>query len=171
MEEERELEFEQDAIVDQNDLDGEWIRQSGLYGHFASLYADELKKKDIIWLRKKVMKARLYNEYRTELTVNDKSPTDTRVDAAVHADPEYEAVSMELIKAEWRVNKCDAAKWSFEHKKKSLEHLSENEDKAFNMPDGYKSKRERIIDCKQDESEELDILARKEMARKMTRIR
>jgi hypothetical protein len=165
------FDYKQDVQVNENDLDGEWIRQAALYANWAVQYARELRLKDIIWLKKKVLKATLYNKYRLKLTDNDKAPTDTRVDASVRADPEYEKVSLELIDAEARVNELDAIKWAMEHKKKSLDRLSENQDKAANMPDGYKSKRERIIDCKQDESEELDILARKEMARKMTRIK
>ena len=147
------FEFEKDTEINQNDLDAEWIRQPGLYGHWASKYADELKVKDRIWLQKKILKAKLYGKYRADLTVADKAPTETRVDATVHADPEYEKISLELIDAEWRVNKCDAAKWSFEHKKKSLEQLSESRDRAYNMPDAYR----------REVSAQIDSLAREKM--------
>ncbi len=161
------FDYKQDVEVNENDLDGEWIRQAALYANWAVQYAKELRLKDIVWLRKKVLKATLYNKYREELTINDKAPTDTRVDSAIHADPSYEKVSLELIDAEARVNELDAIKWAMEHKKKSLDRLSENQDKAFNMPDGYKSKREKAINHKQDESEELDRIARREMKEKM----
>ncbi|MDD5053487.1 MAG: hypothetical protein PHO27_12200 [Sulfuricurvum sp.] len=160
------FDYKGDVEINENDLDGEWIKQASLYANWAVRYAKELRLKDIIWLKKKVLKATLYNKYRVELTVNDKAPTDTRVDSAVRSDAEYEKVSLELIDTEARVNELDAIKWAMEHKKKSLDRLSENQDKAFNMPDGYKERREKAIQHKQEESEELDRMARKAMKRK-----
>lgn len=165
------FEFVEDAEVNQNDLQDEWIKQSGIYAYWANRYADELKIKDLVWLEKRVLKAQLYNKYRVELTVGDKAPTDTRVDAVVHADPLYEDVSRRLVEAEWRVNKCDAAKWSMEHKKKSLEKLTDSLDRASNMPDEYtpNQRREQAIKYKLEESEQFDKQIRNDMKTKIVR--
>lgn len=159
MGEKNEFDFEGDAAVNPNDLDGEWLRQAALYGHWASRYADELLVKDRIWLRKKVIKAQLFEKAKKLLVDSSgKPPTDGRCDAYVHAQPEYEEISLRLIEAEFRVNKCDGAKWTFEQKKKSLEELSRTRDRAMGMPDNYSpaERREEIIKKRNEESERLD---------------
>jgi hypothetical protein len=149
----------QDTNVNENDLDGEWLRQSGLYSYWSRMWARELKLKDKIWLRKKILKAQLYKKHRLLLIVEGKAPSDSRVDNEVHADPEYEKVSIELIDAEERVNALDSIKWAMEQKKKSLEQLCNTRDREYNMPDSYAPKRqarEKRLDEWREKSEELD---------------
>lgn len=144
------FDYKRDVEINENNLDAEWIRQAGLYAHWAVRYAEELALKDRIWLQKKILKARKAKEYRLALMNQDgKAPSDNRVDIEVHADSEYEAVSIRLIEAEERVNMLDEIKWAMVQRLSSLERLSKAQDRRMDMPDGYKGEkreRERTVD-------------------------
>jgi len=152
-----------DLQINENDLDGEWLRQAGLYDYWCEQWAIALKEKDEIWLEKKILKATLFKEARINLTENGKTPSDNRCDVEVHADPRYKDVSLRLINLEEKVNKLDGRKWAFEQKKKSLEQLSDSADRRKNMTDGYAGVRKDANDYKTEaverrnlESEEID---------------
>jgi hypothetical protein len=157
-----------DFEVNRNDLDGEWIRQAGVYANYVDQCADALKKKNEAWLDKKVLKAQLFKEHRAALTALDgKPPSDTRVDNEVHADPRYEAVSRTLIDAEAEYERLDGLKWAMEHKKKALDHFSDDSDRKRTMPEGYTAaKREEAIDRKNEESVEQERVQREAQEKK-----
>jgi hypothetical protein len=155
-----------DFDIDRNDLDGEWIRQAGLYAYYADKYADALRKRNSLWLDKKILKAKLYKEHRLLLTVDGKAPTDTRTDNEIHADPRYEKASRALIDAEVELEKMDGFKWAMEHKKKGLDKVSDNADRSGSMPDSYQGKRDAAIERKREESEDFDRQQRESLTAK-----
>lgn len=160
------FDYKNDVAIDQNDLDSEWIKQAGLYAHWAGLYAKALAKKDLVWLEKKILKAQLYKKFKLESETSGKKPTENAVDAEVHSSDEYKEVSNRLIDEEEIVNILDSIKWAMEQKKKALENLSRDQGKAYNMPDGYsRDRREDAIERKNQESEKIDREQRKQIKR------
>ena len=159
------LDYQDDVKVNRNDLDSEWAKQAGLYAYWVDRYAEELRKKDKIWLEKKVLKAKLFKEARLKLTENGKAPSDGRCDVEVHADPRYEEVSLRLIEAEAIVNKLDGAKWALVEKGKSLLILSRDSNKSYHMEDSYSSLQNEAIGKKMDESEQIDMAYRRRIKR------
>jgi len=150
--------YKPDLEIKENDLDGEWIKQAGLFAHWVEKWANKLKEKDLVWLEKKTTKARLFKEAKIALTENGKLPSDTRCEVEVHAHPDYREVSERLIALEEDVNILDGVKWAFEQKKKSLDRLSDARDRERSMPDGHSSptRRDDAIERKNQESEEID---------------
>lgn len=136
--ENNDFEFVQDTMIS-NDFQEEWSKIASDYGYWADRYANELKVKDLIWLEKKVLKAKLFLAAKAKTDAAGKPYTDKGADAEVHSNPKYEDVSKRLVEAEWRVNKCSEAKWAFNNKYQSLEQLTKDRDRAMSMPDGYKS--------------------------------
>lgn len=160
-----ELDYQDDVKINRNDLDGEWAKQAGLYAYWVDLYAEELRKKDKIWLEKKVLKAVLFKEARLKLTENGKAPSDGRCEVEVHADPRYEEVSLRLIDAEAIVNKLDAVKWALVEKGKMLLILSRDTHKSYHMEDGYSAMQDEAIGRKINESEQIDMAHRQRIKR------
>lgn len=161
-----ELKIRPEFGIDRNNLDDEWIKNPGFYSYYAEQVAEATKLKDEIWLEKRILKATLYKKYRQEITDRDgKAPSDTRVDADVHADPSYKDVSLRLIEAEYQVNLLDGFKWATISKEKSLDHLSRNESKGHVMKDGFSENYQEVIDRKNQASVEVDRVHRQRIKR------
>jgi hypothetical protein len=161
-----ELKIRPEFGIDRNNLDDEWIKNPGFYSYYAEQVAEATKLKDEIWLEKRILKATLYKKYRQEITDRDgKAPSDTRVDADVHADPSYKDVSLRLIEAEYQVNLLDGFKWATISKEKSLDHLSRNESKGHTMKDGFSESYQLASDRRNRASDEMDRAHRQRIKR------
>jgi len=156
---------QEDVNINRNNLDAEWAKRPANYNYWCEQFARELRKKDEIWLEKKVLKAVLFKEARVKLTENGKAPSDTRCDVEVHADPRYRDVSARLIIAEERVNILSGIKWSLVEKGKSLEELSKDKKIGKDMPDGYKEQYRESVHNINEESEKADLILRSKIKR------
>lgn len=154
-----EVSYEGDVKINQDDMDGEWIKQPALYVYWATKYAEALAVKDRIWLEKRILKANLYKNAKAISEGTGKKITDTGIDAEIRSSPEYKEISLKLIDAEEEVNKLDAIKWALQNKMKALENLSKTDEAGFNMKDSFSEE----IKSKVENSIEQDKEARKNL--------
>lgn len=149
-------EFHPDVTIDKEDLDGEWIKQAGLYDQYATQYAIKNAEKDRIWLEKRNLKAKLYKEIKEQLELDGKKITEAAIDAELRSKQEYQEISAKLINLEEEVNLLDAKKWALIAKKDALDHLDHI---SINVLDRINE----AVENKQKESVELDIKHRQKL--------
>lgn len=149
-------EFHPDVTIDKEDLDGEWIKQAGLYDQYATQYAIKNAEKDRIWLEKRNLKAKLYKEIKEQFELDGKKITEAVIDAELRSKQEYQEISEKLIDLEEEVNLLDAKKWALIAKKDALDHLDHI---SINISDRINE----AVENKQKESIELDIKQRQKL--------
>jgi len=166
---------ENDFIVNERDLDGEWLRQSVLYNKWAGLAATALKKQAQLHLKRKILKAELYKSAKIKLSnmpgsKEGKEPTGAAIEAEIRTNPEYKNVSEQLIDAEEQTALMEAGKWSMVEKSKALDRLCVDRDKGFFMATGSKpvqgNYEERIQKAKEEADKGLrDQINKKKISR------
>jgi len=122
-----------DFDINENDLDGEVLRQAALYNQWVGLAATASKQQKQIYLRRKILKAKLYKEAKEKFEQVGRKPTGADLESEVRTNPEYARVSQELIDAEEKYDIIDGGKWSMVEKGKSLERLCVDRDRGFFM--------------------------------------
>ena len=152
-------EFHPDVTINKDDLDGEWIRQAGLYDQYATEHSKKLAEKDHCWLEKRTLKAKLYKEAKEQFELDGKKITEAALDAEIRNNIEYQNISAKLINLEEEVNLLDAKKWALVAKKDALDHI---DDININVADTSKKINE-AVENKQAESIELDIKQRQKL--------
>ena len=150
-------EFHPDIAINKDDLDGEWIKQAGLYDQYATAYAKKLAEKDHCWLSKRTLKAKLYKETKEQFELDGKKITEAALDAELRSKVEYQEISVKLIELEEEVNLLDAKKWALVAKKDALDHIDD-----INVANTGKRINE-AVENKQAESIELDIKQRQKL--------
>ena len=152
-------EFHPDVTINKDDLDGEWIRQAGLYDQYASAYSKKLAEKDKVWLCKRTLKATLYKSIKEQFELDGKKITEAAIDAELRSKAEYQEISLKLINLEEEVNLLDAKKWALVAKKDALDHI---DDININVANTGKRINEAVKN-KQAESIELDLKQRQKL--------
>ena len=152
-------EFHPDLTIDKNNIDGEWIKQAGLYDQYATEHSKKLAEKDHCWLEKRTLKAKLYKETKEQFELDGKKITEAALDAEIRNNTEYQDISAKLINLEEEVNLLDAKKWALVAKKDALDHI---DDIQINVSDTNK-KISEAVENKQAESVELDIKQRQQL--------
>mgnify|MGYP006921282759 CR=1 FL=1 len=135
-----------DFNINENDLDGEWLRLPALYSHWARQAATALKNQNVIDLKRKIMKAKLYKEAKEKAEKLGKKPTVADLEADLRTSKEYEEISMQLINAQEFTDLMEAGKWSTIEKSKSLDQLCKDREKGFFMPTGSRTPTGNIQD-------------------------
>jgi hypothetical protein len=144
-----------DFAIDENNLEGEHLRQAQLYHDWSKKLAEAAKSRDLIELDRKIKKAELYKDVK--LRSKDSKMTVADIEAEVRTSPAYREISEKLINAEEHVALMDAGKWSINQKGKSLERLSEEKLAGFNQKTGIASQiREDRKERKREELAEVD---------------
>ena len=152
-------EFHPDIAINKDDLDGEWIKQAGLYDQYATAYAKKLAEKDKISLDKRTLKATLYKSIKEQFELDGKKITEAAIDAELRSKVEYQEISVKLIELEEEVNLLDAKKWALIAKKDALDHI---DDININVANTGKRINE-AVENKQAESIQLDIRQRQKL--------
>ncbi len=166
------FEYMSDVTINEGNLDFEWLRQQQICADWGVLYSQELKKKDLIWLRKKILKAQIFKRAKQTLDAKGNPLTDKAAENEVHADPEYEKVSKELIEAEERVNQLDTIKWAVIGRENSLREVTRQNEKIYGAKDHYvseergKQNREDVSERQRKLSEETDRMGREALREK-----
>ena len=150
-------EFHPDIAINKDDLDGEWIKQAGLYDQYATAYAKKLAEKDKISLDKRTLKATLYKSIKEQFELDGKKITEAAIDAELRSKVEYQEISVKLIELEEEVNLLDAKKWALVAKKDALDHIDN-----INVANTGKRINE-AVENKQAESIQLDIRQRQKL--------
>jgi hypothetical protein len=155
-----------DFEINQNDLDGEWLRQAQLYDDYARAYARAVKERDGIHLDRKITMARLYKEAKDKLAkAGGKDPTAVSIEAEVRTTAEYEEISRRLINADETVHIAEANKWAMVDKRVSLEQLCRDRETGFFMPSGVVAGKDGQVASSRSEREQTD----KELRRGLNR--
>jgi hypothetical protein len=117
--------FASELKINKLNLDQEWEEQGERAIYWAKRAARAQKELDTINMKRKIMKARLYKKYRSELEATRDKTTDIMIESCIRADPEYQKLTEELIDAKETASILDSAKWEFVSRKVALEHLQE----------------------------------------------
>lgn len=141
--------YYQELKINKFQLEEEWIQQSEKAMYWGEQSAIAQREYEDIELEKKIIKAKLYKKYRSELEDKGKV-TDTMIEAYIRTDVEYKKVSDKLIVAKENAAVMDGAKWSFMMRKNSLEKIQEgivaglfSDPRSLNQAD-YEKQRELI---------------------------
>ena len=122
--------------INRHNLDHEWEANPGLYMRYAEKAAIALREKNEIDAERKIMKARLGRKYRLQLESERAKVTDPMIVEMIRTDPEYKRLTEDLIAAIERWKIMDAAMWSFQQRKESLEHIQDGIQRGlFSMPE------------------------------------
>lgn len=116
--------YKDDLEIDKYALDEEWEKQSLLYMKWAERHAEAIKERDILWQKKKVLRAELDQEIRQSFMYEGMKFTETLIDSKIRMRKEYQEVQERLIEANKNVNVLDSAKWAMDSKKKALENMT-----------------------------------------------
>lgn len=116
--------YYQELKINKFQLEEEWIQQSEKAMYWGEQAAIAQREYEDIELEKKIIKAKLYKKYRSELEEKGKV-TDAMIEAYIRTDVEYKKVSDKLIVAKENAAVMDGAKWSFMMRKNSLEKIQE----------------------------------------------
>lgn len=116
--------YYQELKINKFQLEEEWIQQSEKAMYWGEQAAIAQREYEDIELEKKIIKAKLYKKYRSELEEKGKV-TDAMIESYIRTDVEYKKVSDKLIVAKENAAVMDGAKWSFMMRKNSLEKIQE----------------------------------------------
>jgi len=153
--------YKSDLEIDKYNLDEEWEKQPMLYMKWAEKHAEAVRKRDLTWQKKKVLKAELDGEVRKSFIEKGEKFTENIVDAEIRKKSEFKEVQKDLIEANEEVNVLESAKWAMEHKKKALESMtslwiggyySEPKIPAQAKEDSYKKHSEKISKIHREKS-------------------
>jgi hypothetical protein len=155
--------MEGDFTINTCDLDGEWLKQPGLYYKWASLLALATKERDYLHLERKIKKAELYKSIKNRAEAMQAKITENAIEAELRSNPEYAEVSKKLIDAEERVNMMQAGKWAIVSKGSALEQLSASKRIAMSMNDHDMARptKEESMQHKKEEQQATDAGLRK----------
>jgi len=112
--------IKQDMKIDEYDLVEEWKNQPLKFEKYASLfvaynYQKELKKDEL-----EVVYSEIFKEIKGE---SEKKETEASIKAKIITDERYRKVKREYIDLCEKTMNAETIKWSFEHRKLSLEHI------------------------------------------------
>ena len=106
-------------------LDEEWETQSEKSIYWAKQAAIAQSEFNEINMDRKILKAKLGKQYRLEIEISGKKPTDKMIEELIRTTPEYKEVTEKLIIAEENLSIMDSVKWEFVSRKNSLEKIQQ----------------------------------------------
>lgn len=115
--------YEKEDKIDKFALDQEWLEQGDKYLYWARQAAAATKALENCTLRRKVLMAELYKEMRENYVQDNVKPTDKMIEADVHSDPRYLAISKEEIGLIEESSIMTDIKWNFQQRQARIEAL------------------------------------------------
>lgn len=117
--------YKQDLEIDLNSLDLELINQPTLYAKYSNAWAIAIREQARAKEKLNMVKADMDTKARKswEILGFEKRPSEPQIATWIPNQEMYKSANFEYIEATYRVNILETAKWAFEQRKKSLEHL------------------------------------------------
>jgi hypothetical protein len=115
--------YEQEDRIDKFNLDQEWLEQGDKYIYWSKRSAQANAALENCILRRKILKAELYNEHRQNFTMDNAKFSEAMIDAAVHADPRYKTISQEEIDLREAAMIMTDVKWNFQQRQARISEL------------------------------------------------
>ena len=117
--------YQEEDKINKFALDREWEEQGDKYIYWSTMAAKAVKNLEDCNLRRKIMKAELYKEHRENFVQDGTKFSEAMLDAEVHADPKYKAVSLEQIQLQEEATIMTDIKWNFQQRQGRIEHLQQ----------------------------------------------
>ncbi len=116
--------YQKDAHINPEDLEGEWLEQPSLYLYYAEAHANALHDKDLAKSLLDLQFAKMYSKIKKQWDKYfDDKPTETAIKEYICSHPAYRKLELEFIDAVRASNIMLAAKTAMDHRKKALENL------------------------------------------------
>ncbi len=111
-------------VLDQHNLDVEWVRQAKLFYIHAMRLASARQDHELAKSRREVVEAELDRDIRLQPKKFDlEKVTEAAVAKAIVLHDRYQLANVEVIRAKYKVDMLEAAVHGLEHKKKGLEKM------------------------------------------------
>ena len=119
------LNYENDLRIDKDSLEECLVEQPELYAKWSTIWADAVQERDHAKEDLNVTRADLDMKVRKSWDILgfDKKPTDMAITTWICAHADYRKANFILIQKTHATNVLEAAKWSFQHRKDSLDNL------------------------------------------------
>jgi hypothetical protein len=155
-----ERDYSKDIIIDENDLENEWLTHPSLYLYYAEAHAEAVYKKDIKKSTLDYTYSILYDDIKTNWRDHFSSkPTEPAAKEWIVRNPKYRKAEKEFIEATRNANVMLNVKNAFEHRKHALSNVvslmitgfhSEPKNKAIKRKQkgGHKAQKETLSDNK-----------------------
>jgi hypothetical protein len=115
--------FEENVSINDENLDEEFIRQPGLYGHYAKMEAIAQGKLLSAKARLDVIQAEVYRTLRTKYEEGGEKFTEKKLEMDVVTHKNYKAAMAQYIKAKEDADLCRAARDALSHRRDMLIQL------------------------------------------------
>ena len=117
--------YKSDLEIDLNSLDLELIKQPILYSKYSNAWAVAIREQARAKEKLNMTRADLDAKARKSWDILgfEKRPSEPQIATWIPNQETYKDANFEYIEATYRVNILETAKWAFEQRKKSLEHL------------------------------------------------
>jgi len=157
--------YKQDILINEHDLEQEWIEQASHFLYYAEAHADSLHEKDLKKSKLEYAYANMYSKIKVNWEKHfDSKPTEPAIKEYILSRKQYKKAEREYIKACYDVNLMFAAKTAFEHRKLALSNLaslkiggfySEPRNKLQDIKNIRTNKKEKIEKMKKSQKESL----------------
>ncbi len=114
--------YHKDILIDEHDLEGEWITHSSKVMHYSALYVDCLFFRDELKRKETYVHSKLYLAIRAnprKFDIDGK-PSEPTIKATIEVDKGYRQVTRKLLSANKDLNILIEIKKAFEHRKAAL---------------------------------------------------
>ena len=119
-----ERDYKKDIIINENDLENEWIMQPSLYLHYADAHATALYERDLAKSKLEYTYAKMYSDIKKNWDKYfDTKPTEPAIKEYILSHPNLKKVEAKYTKACYSANALLAAKSAFDQRKVALQNL------------------------------------------------
>lgn len=120
----RHRDYKKDVVINEHDLEEEWINQPSLYLYYAEAHADAIHIRDMKKAQAEYVYATMYSEVKSNWDKYfDTKPTEAAIKEHVLSSAEYRRALKAFINASKDANLMLGAKTAFDHRKRALENL------------------------------------------------
>jgi len=120
-----EYDYKVDLEIDLNSLDQELINQPILYAKYSNAWAVAIREQARAKEKLNMARADLDSKARKSWDILgfDKRPSEPQIATWIHNQQTHRDANFNYIESTYSVNILETAKWAFEQRKKTLEHL------------------------------------------------
>ncbi len=162
--------YKSDILIDENDLENEWINQPSLYLHYAEAHTAALHIKDTNKLKLEYACAKIDSSVRKDWKKYfDSKPTESAIKNYILSHPTIRQAERAYIDSTEQANLLNGVRNSFEHRKRALENLVSLKISGFHSEPRNKTKDLKNKGGHKERQQALNKSKSKEMSHKTKR--
>jgi len=120
----KDRDYQKDIIIDEGNLEEEWLMQPSLYLHYADAHATALNERDLAKSKLEYTYAKMYSDIKKKWDKYfDSKPTEAAIKEFILSHSHFKKSEAKYIKACYNVNTLLAVKTAFDQRKAALQNI------------------------------------------------